>query len=89
MESVRAVKFAIGIGIVVAVFWIFREDHMCRAEINERYGPVVGPIEHPFATSEYQFVPRSWKAAWHAGMAYPAAVTCWTDFGGVAKFSRH
>jgi hypothetical protein len=88
MESARAVKFAIGIGIVVAIFWIFRDDHLCRAEISERFGQV-GYIEHSFASTNYKFVPPSWKAAWRPGMPYPAAVTCWTDFAGVSRFSKH
>jgi hypothetical protein len=87
MESARAVKLAIGIGIVVAAFWILREDHLCKAEIGARYGNV-GAIEHAFASTNYQFVPPSWKAAWHPGMPYPAAVTCWTGFDGVSQFVR-
>lgn len=87
MESFRAVRIAVVIGVLVAAGWVWRNDRLCRKEIQHRFGDVK-TIEHSFASDLYQFVPPSWEAAWHPGMAYPSAVVCWTDLGGVSGFER-
>ena len=87
METSRAVKIAVTVGVLLAGGWVWRTDRLCRQEIRDRFGDVK-TIKHAFAADLYQFVPPSWKAIWHPGMPYPAAVTCWTGFGGVSGFER-
>jgi hypothetical protein len=87
MDSFRAVKVAVIIGVLVAAGWIWRADRLCRREIRHRFGDVE-TIHHPLASDLYEFVPPSWKEAWHSGMAYPSAVDCWTDLNGVSGFER-
>ena len=87
MESSRAVKMAIVIGVLVAVAWMWRDDRLCRKEIRRQFGDVT-MIKHSIASDLYQFVPPTWKDAWHPGMPYPSAVDCWTDLSGVSGFER-
>ena len=87
MDSLRAVKIAVVIGVAFAAGWIWRDDRLCRKEIHRQFGEVV-MIKHQLASDLYQFVPPSWQEAWHPGMPYPAAVDCWTDFSGVSGFKR-
>jgi hypothetical protein len=88
MDFLRALKYAVVIGLVIAGVWLFREDRMCRSEIDQRLGHVE-VIEHSFGSTSYDVVPESWKEAWHSGMPYPVVVTCWTGFSGVAHFDKH
>jgi len=87
MESSRAVMIAVIIGVLVAAGWLWRDDRLCRREIRHQFGDVE-KIHHPLASDLYEFVPPSWKAAWHSGMPYPFAVDCWTDLSGVSGFER-
>lgn len=88
MNFIRAFKVALVIGVVGSVAWLFREDHLCRAEIDRQFASAV-LVEHHFASNNYRIVPGSWREAWHPGMPYPVAVTCWTDLGGVSNFEKH
>ena len=88
MDFLRALKVAAVIGLVVAAVWLFREDRLCKAEIDQRLG-AGALVEHSFGSTDYKVVPQSWKEAWHRGMPYPAVVTCWTGFSGVTHFARH
>jgi hypothetical protein len=88
VDFVRAFKVAVVIAVIVAAGWLFREDHLCRAEINQRLGPDA-LITHAIGSTNYDVVPKSWKAAWRAGDPYPVFVTCWTDMGGISKFTQH
>jgi len=88
MDFVRALKFAFVIGVVVAGIWLFREDHLCKGEIERQIGPTA-LVEHPIGSQWYNVVPKTRASSWKSGDPYPVVVTCWTDFGGVSNFSRH
>ena len=87
MESSRAVKVALVIGVVGAAGWLWRDDHLCRKEIEHRFGRGI-TIEHSFTLDLYELVPQSWVGIWHPGMKYPVAVSCWTNFSGVSGFKQ-
>lgn len=88
MEFVRAFKVAVLIAVIAAAGWLFREDHLCKAEIDRRLGPNA-IITHSIGSTNYDVVPNAWKAAWRPGDPYPAYVTCWTDVGGISSFTQH
>ena len=87
MDFLRALKFAAIIGVAVAGIWLFREDRMCRAEINARVGPTA-LIEHGFGSTRYDVVPESRKSGWSAGMPFPVVVNCWSGVSGIAGFEQ-
>jgi len=88
MDFVRALKVALVVGIVIAAVWLFREDRLCKAEIEQRVGPAE-VIEHPIGSQRYNIVPRSRAPFWKRGDPYPVAVECWTDMQGISGFSQH
>ena len=88
MEFARALKVAIVIGVVIAAVWLFREDRLCRAEIEQRIG-ATEVIEHPIGSQRYNVVPKSRAGFWKRGDPYPVAVQCWTDMRGISGFSQH
>jgi hypothetical protein len=88
MEFARALKVAIVIGVVIAAVWLFREDRLCRAEIEQRIG-ATEVIEHPIGSQRYNVVPKSGAAFWKRGDPFPIAVQCWTDMRGISGFSQH
>ena len=87
MDFLRALKFAAIIGVAVAGIWLFREDRMCRAEINARVGPTA-VIEHGVGSTRYDVVPESRKSGWSAGMPFPVVVNCWSCVSGIAGFEQ-
>lgn len=88
MDFVRALKYAVVAGIVVAGVWLFREDNLCRTEIHRRLGATES-IHHPLGSTNYDVIPTAWKNAWRAGEPPPVVVSCWTDLGGVSEYVQH
>jgi hypothetical protein len=87
MDFVRAFKVAVIIAIIAAGIWLFREDHLCKRQIEQRIGPVE-LIEHPFGSQRYNVVPRERASFWKRGDTFPVVVTCWTDLGGIGGFEK-
>ena len=87
MDFVRAFKVAAVIAVVAAAIWLFREDHLCRRQIEQRIGPVQ-LIEHPFGSQRYNVVTKDRATFWKPGDTYPVVVTCWTDVTGISGFEK-
>ena len=87
MEFVRAFKVAAAIAVVAAAIWLFREDHLCKGQIEQRIGPVQ-LIDHPFGSQRYNVVPKDRAPFWKQGDSYPVVVTCWTDLAGISGFEK-
>ena len=87
MEFVRALKVAAIIAVIAAGIWLFREDHLCKRQIEQRIG-AVELIEHPFGSQRYNVVPKNRASFWKRGDPFPVVVTCWTDLSGISGFQQ-